>query len=124
MAQNEQRKALLDVEQRRQPVEGCHEDLPCTPPFPNDRTHYGWSCIQFVYVAGAHYCWVMGSGITNGTSRSSSTRPANYNADGTFKASSDGDGVTYPVGTGPYPDRHHAVDTSGGIFFAGEMIRM
>lgn len=98
------------------------EDLSVYTTFPNDRTFYGWSCIQFVYVAGAHncYCWVMGSGDHERRITFIEHKAENYNADGTFKASSL-DGVTYPVGTGPYtPIDIMQVDTSGGIFFAGD----
>lgn len=97
------------------------EDLSVYTTFPNDRTRYGWSCIQFVYVAGTHncYCWVMGSGDHERHITFIEHKAENYNADGTFKASSL-DGVTYPVGTGPYtPIDIMQVDTSGGIFFAG-----
>jgi len=98
------------------------EDLSVHTAFPNDRTHYGWSCIQFVYVAGTHncYCWVMGSGDHERHITFIEHKAENYNADGTFKASAL-DGVTYPVGTGPYtPIDIMQVDTSGGIFFAGD----
>ena len=98
------------------------EDLSVYTTFPNDRTFYGWSCIQFVYVAGTHncYCWVMGSGDHERHITFIEHKAENYNADGTFKASSL-DGVTYPVGTGPYtPIDIMQVDTSGGIFFAGD----
>lgn len=98
------------------------EDLSVYTTFPNDRTHYGWSCIQFVYVAGTHncYCWVMGSGDHERHITFIEHKAENYNADGTFKASAL-DGVTYPVGTGPYtPIDIMQVDTSGGIFFAGD----
>jgi len=98
------------------------EDLSVYTTFPNDRTHYGWSCIQFVYVAGAHncYCWVMGSGDHERHITFIEHKAANYNADGTFVAGAF-DGVTYPVGTGPYsPIDIMQVDTSGGIFIAGD----
>lgn len=98
------------------------EDLSVYSAFPNDRTHYGWSCIQFVYVAGAHncYCWVMGSGDHERHITFIEHKAANYNADGTFVAGAF-DGVTYPVGTGPYsPIDIMQVDTSGGIFIAGD----
>lgn len=98
------------------------EDLSVYTTFPNDRTHYGWSCIQFVYVAGTHncFCWVMGSGDHERHVTFVEHKAENYNADGTFKASAL-DGVTYPVGTGPYtPIDIMQVDTSGGIFIAGD----
>lgn len=98
------------------------EDLSVYTTLPNDRAYYGWSCIQFVYVAGTHncFCWVMGSGDHERHITFVEHKAENYNADGTFKASAL-DGVTYPVGTGPYtPIDIMQVDTSGGIFFAGD----
>ena len=98
LAQTRTTKALLDVEQRRQPMEGCHGRIfPCTPflerPDPLRLVvhpdSYTWQ--------GTHncYCWVMGSGDHERHITFIEHKAANYNADGTFIAGAL-DSVTYP----------------------------
>jgi len=94
--------------------------------YPGGRTYYGWSCIQFVYVAGAHncFCWVMGSGDLAQTVVFIEHKPENYNADGTFKTAAL-NSVTYGPLLGPYSAIDiMQVDTTGGIFIAGDDTRV
>ena len=94
--------------------------------YPSARTYYGWSSIQFVYVAGSHncYCWVMGSGDSARTIYFIEHKAENYNANGTFKVSAF-NSVTYADGLGPYsPIDIMQVDTTGGIFIAGDDTRL
>lgn len=94
--------------------------------YPNGRTRYGWSCIQFVYVAGAHncFCWVMGSGDLAQTIVFIEHKPENYNSDGTFKTAAL-NSVTYGPSLGPYSAIDiMQVDTTGGIFIAGDDTRV
>ena len=94
--------------------------------YPSARTYYGWSCIQFVYVAGTHncYCWVMGSGDVSKTIFFIEHKEENYNANGTLKTSAL-NSVTYSEGLGPYSAIDiMQVDTTGGIFIAGDDTRI
>lgn len=90
--------------------------------YPSARAYYGWSCIQFVYVAGTHncFCWVMGSGDLPQTIIFVEHKAENYNADGTFKTSAL-NSVTYSPTAGPYSAIDiMQVDTTGGIFISGD----
>lgn len=94
--------------------------------YPSARTYYGWSCIQFVYVAGTHncYCWVMGSGDVSKTIFFVEHKAENYNTNGTIKTSAL-NSVTYGEGLGPYSAIDiMQVDTTGGIFIAGDDTRI
>lgn len=94
--------------------------------YPGGRTYYGWSCIQFVYVAGAHncFCWVMGSSDLAQTIVFIEHKPENYNDDGTFKTAAL-NSVTYGPSLGPYSAIDiMQVDTTGGIFIAGDDTRV
>ena len=102
------------------------EDTSLYDAYPPSREYYGWSCIQFVYVAGTHncFCWVMGSGDTPQTIDFVEHKADSYNADGTFKTSAL-NSVTYGPTDGPLSVIDiMQVDTTGGIFLAGDDTRV
>lgn len=102
------------------------EDTSVYAAYPSARTYYGWSCIQFVYVAGTHncFCWVMGSGDLPQTIVFVEHKADSYNADGTFKTSAL-NSITYGPTVGPYSATDiMQVDTTGGIFIAGDDTRV